>query len=113
MTPSVRASLRDLAAASPEVLVIGGGITGAGIARDAALRGLGVVLGAARLRRSLHPASEPPHPRGAPLPRAGQAPPRLRGAPRARPPAAPCAPSGPAPAVRAARLPRRPALPRD
>src|ERR1051326_4669313 len=48
MTPSVRASLRDLAAASPEVLVIGGGITGAGIARDAALRGLGVVLVEAR-----------------------------------------------------------------
>src|ERR1051326_8596892 len=48
MTPSVRASLRDLAAASPEVLVIGGGITGAGIARDAALRGLGVALVEAR-----------------------------------------------------------------
>jgi glycerol-3-phosphate dehydrogenase len=48
MTPSVRASLRDLAAARPDLLVIGGGITGAGIARDAALRGLDVVLVEAR-----------------------------------------------------------------
>src|SRR6266540_1087817 len=48
MTPSVRASLRDLAATRPDLLVIGGGITGAGIARDAALRGLDVVLVEAR-----------------------------------------------------------------
>src|ERR1051326_4527869 len=48
MTPSVRASLRDLAAARPDLLIIGGGITGAGIARDAALRGLDVVLVEAR-----------------------------------------------------------------
>src|ERR1041385_232794 len=48
MTPSVRASLRDLAAARPDLLIIGGGITGAGIARAAALRGLDVVLVEAR-----------------------------------------------------------------
>src|ERR1043166_2389894 len=48
MTPSVRASLGDLAAARPDLLVIGGGITGAGIARDAALRGLDVALVTAR-----------------------------------------------------------------
>src|SRR5262249_42783241 len=42
------AMLRDLAplrdAREIDVLVVGGGINGAGIARDAALRGLGVVL---------------------------------------------------------------------
>ena len=48
MTPSVRASLGDLAAARPDLLVIGGGITGAGIARDAALRELDVALVTAR-----------------------------------------------------------------
>lgn len=44
MAPSVRASLRDLASRRVDLLVIGGGITGAGIARDAALRGLDVAL---------------------------------------------------------------------
>jgi glycerol-3-phosphate dehydrogenase len=44
MTPSVRASLRDLASRRVDLLVIGGGITGAGVARDAALRGLDVAL---------------------------------------------------------------------
>ncbi len=37
-------NLRTLAAESFDVLVIGGGITGAGVARDAALRGLRVAL---------------------------------------------------------------------
>ncbi len=44
MTPSVRASLRDLGAARVDLLVIGGGITGAGIAREAALAGRSVAL---------------------------------------------------------------------
>ncbi len=44
MTPSVRATLGDLAARPADLLVIGGGITGAGIARDASLRGLDVAL---------------------------------------------------------------------
>jgi len=44
MAPSVRASLRDLASRRVDLLVIGGGITGAGVARDAALRGLDVAL---------------------------------------------------------------------
>ena len=44
MNPWVRATLRDLADSSVDVLVIGGGITGAGIAREAALAGLAVAL---------------------------------------------------------------------
>lgn len=48
MTPSVRASLRDLATGGFDLLVIGGGITGAGIAREAALRGLSTALVDAR-----------------------------------------------------------------
>jgi glycerol-3-phosphate dehydrogenase len=44
MTPSVRASLGDLGAGGFDLLVIGGGITGAGIAREAALRGLSTAL---------------------------------------------------------------------
>jgi glycerol-3-phosphate dehydrogenase len=48
MTPSVRASLRDLGAGGFDLLVIGGGITGAGIAREAALRGLSTALVKAR-----------------------------------------------------------------
>jgi glycerol-3-phosphate dehydrogenase len=48
MTPWVRASLRDLGTGHSDLLVIGGGITGAGIARDAALRGLRVALVEAR-----------------------------------------------------------------
>jgi glycerol-3-phosphate dehydrogenase len=48
MTPSVRASLRDLGAGGFDLLVIGGGITGAGIAREAALRGLSTALVDAR-----------------------------------------------------------------
>jgi glycerol-3-phosphate dehydrogenase len=41
---SQRATLAQLAAEPADILVIGGGITGAGIARDAAMRGLRVVL---------------------------------------------------------------------
>lgn len=48
MTPSVRASLRDLGTGGFDLLVIGGGITGAGIAREAALRGLSTALVEAR-----------------------------------------------------------------
>ncbi|HLG04987.1 MAG TPA: glycerol-3-phosphate dehydrogenase/oxidase, partial [Gemmatimonadales bacterium] len=44
MPPSVRATLQDLGNGRHDILVIGGGITGAGIARDAALRGLSVAL---------------------------------------------------------------------
>jgi len=44
MTPWTRATVSDLSARSFDLLVIGGGITGAGIARDAALRGLAVAL---------------------------------------------------------------------
>ena len=44
MPPSVRAALRDLAGRRHDILIIGGGITGAGIARDAALRGWSVAL---------------------------------------------------------------------
>jgi glycerol-3-phosphate dehydrogenase len=41
LSPATRASiLHELAASELELLVVGGGITGAGIARDAALRGL-------------------------------------------------------------------------
>jgi len=47
MTPSVRASLGNLGGGF-DVLVIGGGITGAGIAREAALRGLSTALVEAR-----------------------------------------------------------------
>lgn len=44
-SPAVRAEhLRDLGQRAVDLLVIGGGITGAGVARDAALRGLEVVL---------------------------------------------------------------------
>jgi glycerol-3-phosphate dehydrogenase len=39
-----RAELRQVAAAQADVLVIGGGIVGAGVARDAAMRGLRTVL---------------------------------------------------------------------
>ncbi|MBA3554761.1 MAG: FAD-dependent oxidoreductase, partial [Gemmatimonadales bacterium] len=41
---SERAPLDQLAATPADLLVIGGGITGAGIARDAAMRGLRTVL---------------------------------------------------------------------
>ncbi len=41
---SQRATLAQLAAEPADILVIGGGITGAGVARDAAMRGLRVVL---------------------------------------------------------------------
>lgn len=44
MTPWARATAADLSARPFDLLVIGGGITGAGIARDAALRGLAVAL---------------------------------------------------------------------
>ncbi len=44
MTPSVRASVQDLGTRGFDLLVIGGGITGAGIAREAALRGLSTAL---------------------------------------------------------------------
>jgi glycerol-3-phosphate dehydrogenase len=40
----VRATLDELAAQPADLLVIGGGITGAGVARDAAMRGLRTVL---------------------------------------------------------------------
>ncbi|MSR23340.1 MAG: FAD-dependent oxidoreductase, partial [Gemmatimonadetes bacterium] len=39
-----RAALKEMAAAPLELLVVGGGITGAGVARDAALRGMRVGL---------------------------------------------------------------------
>jgi glycerol-3-phosphate dehydrogenase len=42
--PSLRAALSDLATRELDLLVIGGGITGAGILRDAAMRGLSVGL---------------------------------------------------------------------
>ena len=48
MTPSVRASLGELSAGYFDLLVIGGGITGAGIAREAGLRGLKAALVEAR-----------------------------------------------------------------
>ncbi len=41
---SVRATLEQITAQPADVLVIGGGITGAGVARDAAMRGLRTVL---------------------------------------------------------------------
>lgn len=44
MAPSVRATLQGLESGRHDLLVIGGGITGAGIARDAALRGMAVTL---------------------------------------------------------------------
>jgi glycerol-3-phosphate dehydrogenase len=43
-TPDRRAVLREVAATPADLLVIGGGIVGAGIARDAAMRGLRTVL---------------------------------------------------------------------
>src|SRR6188508_1328486 len=48
MTPSVRASLGELSAGYFDLLIIGGGITGAGIAREAGLRGLKAALVEAR-----------------------------------------------------------------
>lgn len=48
MTPSVRATLHDLRAGHFDLLIIGGGITGAGIAREAGLRGLKTALVEAR-----------------------------------------------------------------
>ncbi|MEZ4588431.1 MAG: glycerol-3-phosphate dehydrogenase/oxidase [Gemmatimonadales bacterium] len=42
--PCVRATVWDLASRSYDVLVVGGGVTGAGIAREAALRGRRVAL---------------------------------------------------------------------
>lgn len=44
MTPSVRASIQDFSTSHFDVLVIGGGITGAGVAREASLRGLATAL---------------------------------------------------------------------
>ena len=45
LSPAARATaLAALATADLDLLVVGGGITGAGIARDAALRGLSVAL---------------------------------------------------------------------
>lgn len=44
MNPSARATTWDLTARRHDLLVIGGGATGAGIAREAALRGLSVAL---------------------------------------------------------------------
>jgi glycerol-3-phosphate dehydrogenase len=44
MNPSVRATIWDLSSHRHDLLVIGGGATGAGIAREAALRGLKVAL---------------------------------------------------------------------
>jgi glycerol-3-phosphate dehydrogenase len=44
MNPWVRATLQDLTGSAVDLLVIGGGITGAGIAREAALAGLAVAL---------------------------------------------------------------------
>src|SRR5262245_42862307 len=44
MTPWTRATASDLSTRPFDLLVIGGGITGAGVARDAALRGLAVAL---------------------------------------------------------------------
>ncbi len=44
MNPSARATIWDLTARRLDVLVIGGGITGAGIAREAAMRGLSVAV---------------------------------------------------------------------
>ncbi|MDX2057566.1 MAG: glycerol-3-phosphate dehydrogenase [Gemmatimonadales bacterium] len=44
MNPSARATIWDLSARRFDLLVIGGGITGAGIAREAAHRGLSVAL---------------------------------------------------------------------
>jgi glycerol-3-phosphate dehydrogenase len=44
MTPSVRATLAELSAGYFDLLVIGGGITGAGVAREASLRGLKTAL---------------------------------------------------------------------
>ncbi len=44
MNPSTRATIWDLSARRFDLLVVGGGATGAGIAREAALRGLAVAL---------------------------------------------------------------------
>ncbi len=44
MNPSTRATIWDLSARRFDLLVVGGGATGAGIAREAALRGLSVAL---------------------------------------------------------------------
>ncbi len=44
MNPSARATIWDLTSRRLDVLVVGGGATGAGIAREAALRGLAVAL---------------------------------------------------------------------
>ena len=45
LSPATRATMvRELAARELDLLVVGGGITGAGIGRDAALRGLAVGL---------------------------------------------------------------------
>jgi len=44
MVTSVRATMADLATRELDLLVIGGGITGAGVLRDAAMRGLRVAL---------------------------------------------------------------------
>ena len=48
MAPSVRASLGDLSAGYFDLLIIGGGITGAGVAREAGLRGYTAALVEAR-----------------------------------------------------------------
>ena len=42
--PSSSSALEKLEAAQPDVLIIGGGIVGAGVARDAAMRGLRTAL---------------------------------------------------------------------
>ncbi len=44
MNPSARATIWDLSARRFDLLVVGGGVTGAGIAREAALRGLSVAV---------------------------------------------------------------------
>ncbi len=84
LSPAVRRNnLARLGSEEFDLLVIGGGINGAGIARDAALRGLRVALiEKGRLRqRHQQPISEA-HPRRVALSGVGGLSPGARGLPR-------------------------------
>ena len=110
MSDGRRAALAE-ALATPcfDLLVIGGGINGAGIARDAAMRGLSVALvEQGRLRERYQQQVLQADPRRPALPRELRVRARARGEPRARSPAPPPgAASRPPDAVRVPDLPRR------
>ncbi len=106
---SDRATLAEIGAEPADILVIGGGITGAGVARDAAMRGLRTVLVEQQRPRVGHQlALQPADSRRPSLPRDRRSRPRARGQPRAPHPSPHRAAPRLAAAVRLSAPPRRP-----